>query len=158
MPDASPANRDEQIAALAGQFVAYLRQGTDVDIETPEAVSDARGFTVLLAAIERLDLALGQLLDFASVYDDGSPSLEPLALPTAALTGEYLRHATGAEWLTPDPDDPMPDDSLTIVSADGIAIDLLGVARATLLSGAPNVRAIVTRLIESPDQEDRGDT
>jgi hypothetical protein len=153
MAGASPANRNDQIAALADQFVVYLRQGTDIEIAAPGAVSDARGSAALLAAVERLDLALGQLLDLASVYEMAGPSLEPFTMPAAALTGEYLRHATGATWLPPDPDDPMPDDTLTIVTAGGIAIDLLGLARATLLSGNPNLRAIVARLIEEPSPE-----
>jgi hypothetical protein len=102
----------------------------------------------LLVAVERLDLALGQLADLASVYDTSAgPSLEPLALPVAALTGEYLA-AAGSRWLPPDPDDPTPSDGLTIVTAGGIAIDLLGVARATLLSGAPNLAAVVERLVD----------
>ena len=148
MAAASPASRDEQIAALAARFVVYLRQGTDVEIDDPGAVSDARGPAVLLAAVERLDLALVQLTDMASVYDSGaSPALEPLALPAAALTGEYLRHATGATWLAPDPDDPMPDDTLMIVTSDGIAIDLLGLTRVALLGGEPNLRAVVVRLV-----------
>jgi hypothetical protein len=150
MADASPANRNDQIAALADQFVVYLRQGTDIEIDAPGAVSDARGSTALLAAVERLDLALAQLVDLASVYEMAGPSLEPFAMPAAALIGEYLRHATGATWFPPDPDDPLPDDTLTIVSDGGIAIDLLGLARATLLSGHPNLRAIVARLIEEP--------
>jgi hypothetical protein len=148
MAAASPANRDEQIAALATQFVAYLRQGTDVELDAPGVVSDAHGPAALLDAVERLDLALAQLVDLASVYDDGaSMSLEPLVLPAAALTGEYLRAASGASWLAPDPDDPAPDDTLAIVTTDGIAIDLLGAARATLLSGAPNLRSVVERLL-----------
>lgn len=149
MAAASPASRDEQIAALAEQFVAYLRQATDIKLDTPGAVSDAHGPAALLAAVERLDLALAQLLDMASVYDDASsPSLEALALPAAALTGEYLRHATGARWLAPDPDDPMPDDTLTLVTGDGIAIDLFGVTRAALLGGDPNLSAVIARLVE----------
>jgi hypothetical protein len=148
MAAASPANRDEQIAALATQFVAYLRQGTDVELDAPGAVSVTHGPAALLDAIERLDLALAQLVDLASVYDDGaSMSLETLVLPAAALTGEYLRVTSGAGWLAPDPDDPRPDDSLAIVTSDGIAIDLLGAARATLLSGAPNLRSVVERLL-----------
>ncbi len=149
MAAASPASRDEQIAALAGQLIAYLRQATDVDLQAPGAVSDAHGLAALRTAVERLDLALAQLLDMASVYDDaGGPSLETFALPAAALTGEYLRHATGAAWLPPDPDDPLPDDTLTLVTSDGIAIDLLGVTRAALLGGNPNLSAVVTRLVE----------
>ncbi|HEX5166368.1 MAG TPA: hypothetical protein VFV93_13285 [Thermomicrobiales bacterium] len=148
MAAASPDSRDEQIAALAGQFVAYLRQGTDVELDAPGAVSDAHGPAALLDAVERLDLALAQLVDLASVYDDGaSMSLESLVLPAAALMGEYLRVCSGASWLAPDPDDPAPDDSLAIVTSDGIAIDLLGAARATLLSGAPNLRSVVERLL-----------
>jgi hypothetical protein len=146
MAAASPASREEQIEALAGQLVAYLRHGTDVGLDEPRAVSDAHGPAALLAAVERLDLALAQLADLASIYEGAGPSLEPLALPAAALTGEYLRHATGAAWLAPDPDDPMPDDALTIVTADGVAIDLLGVARASLLSGNPNFRAVIEGL------------
>ncbi len=148
MAAASPASRDEQIAALAGQLVAYLRQATDIELDPPGAVSDARGLAALLAAVERLDLALAQLLDLASVYDDtGSPSLETFALPAAALTGEYLRLAAGASWLAPDPDDLMPDDTLTLVTSHGIAIDLLGVTRAALLSGDPNLSVVIARLV-----------
>ena len=148
MAAASPASREERIAALATQFVDYVRQGTDVELDAPGAVSDARGPAALLEAVERLDLALGQLIDMASIYDDGaSHSLEPLALPAAALTGEYLRLATGATWLTPDPDDPMPDDALTLVTNDGVAIDLLGLTRAALLGGNPNLRAVIARLV-----------
>ena len=150
MAAASPASRDERIVALAGHLVAYLRQATDVEIDAPGAVSDARGPATLLAAVERLDLALAQLLDLASVYDDGGgPTLESFTLPAAALTGEYLRHATGARWLAPDPDDPLPDDALTLVTSDGLAIDLLGATRATLLGGDPKLSAVVARLIES---------
>lgn len=146
----NPVSREEQIAALAAQFVAYLRQGTDVVLDAPEAVSDAHGLSSVLDAVERLDLALGQMIDLASIYEDNTrPSLEPLALPAAALTGEYLRYAAGANWLPVDPDDPMPDDTLTIVTHDGIAIDMLGLARATLLSGAPNLYAVVERLVTS---------
>jgi hypothetical protein len=150
MPAANPASREEQIAALATQFVVYLRQGTDVELDAPEAVSDAHGLSTVLDAIERLDLALGQMIDLASIYEDNSgPSLEPLALPAAALIGEYLRFGIDACWLPVDPDDPMPDDSMAIVTRDGIAIDLLGLARATLMSGAPNLRAVVERLAPS---------
>ena len=148
MAAASPASRDEQIAALAQQFIAYLRQATDVELEAPGAVSVAHGPAALLAAVDRLDLALAQLLDMASVYDGGSPPLDTFALPVAALTGEYLRHATGAGWLAPDPDESMADDTLTLVTSDGIAIDLLGLSRAALLSSNPNLRAVVARLVE----------
>lgn len=143
MADANRASRDGRIAALAERLVVYVRQATEIELEPPGAVSDARGPAALLAAIERLDLALAQLTDLASVYESAGPPLEPLALPVAALTGEYLRHATGATWLTPDPDDPMTDDTLTLVTSDGVAIDLLGVTRAALLGGNPNLRAVV---------------
>jgi hypothetical protein len=149
MAAASPASRDEQIAALAEQLVAYLRHATDVELEAPGVVSDAHGPDLLLAAISRLDHALAQLIDLASIYDvGGGPSLEAFALPAAALTGEYVRHTTGAAWLAPDPDDPMPDDTLMLVTSDGLAVDLLGVARATLLGGNPNLSAVVARLVD----------
>ncbi|MGH9175472.1 MAG: hypothetical protein ACRD1H_13995 [Vicinamibacterales bacterium] len=149
MTGASPTSRDERIAALAAQLVAYLRQQTEIVIDMPGDI-DPDGPAPLLAAFERLDLALGQLADIASVYDEGpGPALEPLALPLAALTGEHLRHVAAAHWLPADPDDPNPDDSLLLVTADGIVIDLLGVARAALLSGAPNLTAVVSRLIAS---------
>lgn len=154
MAAASPVSRDERIAALAAQLLDYLRHGTDVELDNPEAMRDADGPDALVAAVERLDLALAQLTDLASVYDGASPSLEPLALPAAALTGEYLRQATGAAWLAPEPDDPLPDDNLTLVTSDGIAIDLLGLARAALLSGAPNLRAVVATLV-APEEPQR---
>lgn len=148
MADENPGSREQRIAGLANQLVEYLSQGTDVELDAPGAMSNAHGPDVVLGAIERLDLALGQLLDLASVYDGATPSLEPLALPAAALTGEYLRNATGAAWLPPDPDDPRADDELTLVTSDGVALDLLGLARATLMSGDPNFRSVVARLIE----------
>ena len=151
MTGASPTSRDVQLATLASQLVEYLRQQTDIQIDPPGAIGpDAAA--ELLAAFERLDLALGQLADLASIYDEGiGPALDGLALPLAALTGEHLRHTTAAQWLPHDPDDPNPDDSLLLVTADGIAIDLLGVARAALLSGAPNLTAVVRQLITGPD-------
>ena len=96
----SPASREERISALASQLVTYLRHGTDAELDDPGAVSDAHGPDALLDAVERLDLALAQLSDLATVYDDGArPPLDQLALPVAALTGEYLRHGGGAAWV-----------------------------------------------------------
>lgn len=142
------SGRDRQIHALARQLIGHLAGQTDIELIQIGAVGAARGPDVLLTAIERLDAALAQLADLASVYgDDRQFSLDPLVLPVAALFGEYLRDATGASWHHPDPDDPMPDDELILLMPDGIAVDLLGVARAALVSNAPNLTAVARGVV-----------
>jgi hypothetical protein len=141
----------ERIAELAYQFAGYLTAQTEIEVIDSGAVGDTHGPVAVLAAFERLDAALEQLADLASVYsDDRRASLEPLALPTAALAGEYLRHALGASWYPGglDGGDRVPGESLVIVLPGGVAADLLAVVRAALLSGAPNLTAIARSLVD----------
>ncbi len=143
----SASERAGQIAALAHRLVEYLQQQTGNDIVEPGAVSNAYGPSHFLLAFERLDAALDQIGDLASVYaDDPRATLEPLVLPTAALAGEYLRAALGARWHEPN-DDPLAGEALILVLPDGIAIELVGVARAAILSSAPNLTAVARRLV-----------
>ena len=146
-----PDERDAQIVTLAERFREYLSQQTDIEIVPSGAVASGDGPAAvpLETAFERLDAALGQLIDFASIYAEGqvaSDMLEPLILPAAALAGEYLRAALDASWIAPDLEMPDWDSSLDLALPQGIAIDLVGVTRAALLSGAPNLSALIHRL------------
>jgi hypothetical protein len=135
------SDRDEQFTALAKQFSDYLHGQTGIALEPPVAGEPAS----LRQSIERLDLALAQIADLASVYGaDHRSDIEPLTVPTAVLTGEYLRIGIGAHWLEPAFDG---DGSLLLVTPDGVAIDLDGLARSALLSQQPNLSALVERLI-----------
>lgn len=138
------SDRASRIQAVALGYRDYLRNQTDIEMAEIGAVDQSHGPDALVAAIERVDHALTQMIDLASVYtDDARMSLEPLLVPTAALVGEYLRVALTAEWM---PDDGMQD-ALIIVLPNGIAADLVGVARTALLSGAPNFSAVIASLI-----------
>jgi hypothetical protein len=136
------SNRDARFAELARQFSDYLHGQTGIALEPPVS-----GQTVSLRqSIERLDLALAQIADLASVYGaDHRSDIEPLTVPTAVLTGEYLRIGLGARWLEPAFEG---DGSLMLVTPDGVAIDLDGLARSALMSQQPNLSALVERLIQ----------
>lgn len=150
-----PDERDAQIVALADRFREYLSHQTDIDIVPPVAVAidDGHASVSLEIAFERLDAALGQLIDLASIYAEGqiaTDMLEPLILPAAALAGEYLRSALDAFWIAPDLEMPNWDAELDLALPGGIGIDLVGVTRAALLSGMPNLSAIARRVTEDP--------
>ncbi|RIK45227.1 MAG: hypothetical protein DCC58_07115 [Chloroflexi bacterium] len=134
-------SRAAWLAELGRGFREYLVGQTEIDLVALESDD-----TTLIVAFERFDLALGQLADLASVYgDDSRGMLDPLVLPAAALTGEYLRVLAGAAWVEPDPDVPA-DDSLLLVLANGLAIDLHGIARAALGGSGPGLGAAIARL------------
>jgi hypothetical protein len=138
------ADRASRFAALASGFAGYLTAQTGIEIAVPSGTGAAADADprVVLATIERLDAALQQIIDLATAYsDDPRLTLEPLALPAAALMGEVLRAGLGAAWL-----DEGDEDALAIVTLDGIAIDLVGVTRAALLSGSPNLTAVARRM------------
>jgi len=144
------SDRASRVQAVALGFRDYLRNQTDIelpDLTDLGAIRAAHGSEGLIPVMERLDFALAQMIDLATVYtDDARMSLEPLTVPTAALVGEYLRTTLAATWLDDDDD---TQDSLVIVLPNGIAADLTGVARSALLSGAPNFTAVITALISS---------
>lgn len=153
-----PDERNEQILALAERFREYLSHQTDIQIVPPGAVttSDGSDAISLEIAFERLDAALGQLIDLASIYAEGqvaTDALESLILPAAALAGEYLRAALDASWLPVDPEMPDAGSMLDLALPGGVAIDLVGVARAALLSTAPNLSAVARRIIEDIPEE-----
>jgi hypothetical protein len=134
--------RDTQFAELARQFSDYLHGQTGIMLELPVAGQPAS----LMQSIQRLDLALAQIADLASVYGaDHRSDIEPLTVPTAVLTGEYLRIGLGAHWLEPAYEG---DVSLLLVTRDGVAIDLDGLARSALMSQQPDLSALVERLIQ----------
>jgi len=139
----SGAGRDRAawMAELARGFRDYLIGQTDIEL-----VAIGEGTTIALA-FERLDLALGQLADLASIYgDDSRGMLAPLVVPTAALAGEYLRVLAGGTWVEPDPELPL-DDSLLVVLPNGIAVDLHGVARGAVGGVGPSLPSVVAALM-----------
>ena len=134
-------SRDEQISEIAFHFVEFI------DSQTGSAPPIPGDFDAseLLSAFEALDESLNQLADLADVYGtDRMQAIEPLVLPTAALVGEYMRHAAGADWIEPVID---ADTTLIIATTDGVAVDLTGAVRASLLSGISNLKTMVDRLI-----------
>lgn len=134
--------RDEQYSEYARGYEDYLRAQTGIELQAPQA-DDPNS---LRASFERLDLALGQIADLASVYgSDSRADIEPLTTPTAVLAGEYLRVGMGAIWMEPAYEG---DQSLLLATPNGIALDLEGVARSTLMSSQPNLTALVNRLLE----------
>lgn len=146
-PIPDPDERNAQIAQLAEQFREYLSQQTDIEIVPLGAIASGEGPAAvsLEIAFERLDAALGQIIDLASIYAEGqiaTDMLEPLILPAAALAGEYFRSALDAFWIAPDPEMPDAGSELDLGLPGGIAIDLVGVTRAAMLSGEPDLSAI----------------
>ncbi len=127
---------------LARGFREYLADQSEVDL----IAIDAPGGDVVVA-LERFDLALGQLADMAVVYgDDSRAVLDPLVVPAAALAGEYLRGLAGAAWVEPDPELP-PDDTLLVVLVGGGLLDLHVVARSAFSGFGPSLgAALVARL------------
>ncbi len=135
-------DREAQIAGVAGQFVAFIDAQTGSAPPAPESVAQDD----LLSAFQELDSSLDQLADLADVYGtDRLQAIEPLVLPAAALVGEYMRHAAGARWVEPLID---ADTTLIIATADGVAVDLTGAVRASLLSGMSNLKTMAMRLLD----------
>lgn len=135
-------DRNGQFEHLARQFADYLRGQTGIDMiaPLPGDVSSLRG------SMERLDLALAQIADMASVYGaDHRSDIEPLTVPTAVLAGEYLRIALDAHWLEPAFEG---DSSLLLVTTDGVALDMDGLARSALMSRQPDLSSLIERLIQ----------
>jgi hypothetical protein len=125
-------DRDKQ--DLARHFRAYLTDQTGIEILDIGAVRTVDGPEALRTAFERLDAAIGQLVDLASVYSDTpQQALEPLALPIAALAGEYLRVHLGGHWRA---GDDAAGAVATIDLDDGRSIDVLSVVHRMLASGS----------------------
>lgn len=135
------SERDEQLSEYARGFAEYLASQTGVSLPLPES----RDRHLLRASFERLDLALGQIVDLASVYgDDSRHDIEPLIVPTAVLAGEYLRVGVSGRWLEAAYEG---DTALLLSTPDGIALDMHGLARSALLSPEPNLTAFLDRLL-----------
>lgn len=135
------STREADIKLAASRFAEYLRSQTAATVPDPGAVTDQ---VSLDAAFSSLDAAIEQLLDLATAYgSDPRLDADPLVLPIAALTGEYLRVGADGVWLEPDED---PDQTLVIRLPDGREIDLTGAARGCLLTGIPNLQGMVRRL------------
>lgn len=133
----------EQMESLAGQFSAYLTDQTGVVLESPRP-GDRDS---LRRSFERLDLALGQVADMASVYGSEQRSdIEPLTLPTAVLAGEYLRIGLHGRWMEPAYEG---DTNLMLVTGGGVALDMDGMARTALLSPQPNLTAFIEKLLRA---------
>lgn len=133
--------REEQLSNYARGFAEYLAAQTGVEISMPEN-QDADH---LRGSIERLELALEQLADLASVYgEDSRHDVEPLVMPTAVLAGEYLRVGAGARWLEPAFDG---DTALLLAMPDGVALDMHGLAHSTLVSPHQHLTTVVNRLL-----------
>lgn len=140
--DNSLESRSSAIAELARQFADYLHGQTGIAVSILETANRAQ----LHKELQKLDLALGQLADLASVYGaDHRGDIEPLAIPAASLAGELLRITTGATWMEPAYDG---DINLMMVIPDGPVIDLEGLARTALLSTHPALAPLIARLVE----------
>ena len=133
----------EHMQRLAGQFSRYLGDQTGVALEPPVPGDSAS----LRRSFERLDLALAQIADMASVYGSEQRSdIEPLTLPTAVLAGEYLRIGLSGRWMEPAYEG---DTNLMLVTGEGVALDMDGMARTALLSPQPNLTALIEQLLLS---------
>ena len=142
--DEETAGRDEQIRAVASQFIRFIELQTDSAPPDPDSVDPDS----LISAAGELDAALNQLVDMGDAYGtDRMSAAEPLVLPAAAVLGEYLRAGASARWEEPEVD---ADTTLIVATPDGIAIDLTGAVRASLLTGEANLRMMIERLVQ-PD-------
>lgn len=143
MPAPVTARSDaDRLSDLARQFRDFLTHQTNVELLDIGAVSS--GLDALRSALERLDAALDQLADLTTVYADTmTGSLEPLVYPVAALTGEYVRHTLGGQWQSQDDDIPPGHESLKMTLDDGDTIDLISIVRVAILSGPPNLTAMI---------------
>lgn len=140
--DDAASQRSQQLREYALGFAEYLSGQTGIQLSPPACQHPEH----LRGSMERLDLALGQIADLASVYgDDSRHDMEPLIIPAAALAGEYLREGLNARWLEPAYDG---DDALLLTTPDGVALDMAGVVRAALMSPQPNLTALVDRLLD----------
>ena len=127
---------------LARQFADYLRGQTGIELTFPEPGDRVN----LLVCIERLDLALGQIADLASVYGaDQRSDIEPLTIPTAVLAGEFLRLGIEATWMEPAYEG---DTNLMLMTNDSVALDMEGMARSVLLSQSPALGKLLAPLIK----------
>lgn len=128
---------------LAEHYADYLHGQTGVHLVPPSAGN----VESLRASFERLDIALAQLADLAAVYGaEHRSDIEPLTIPTAVLAGEYLRVGTAGRWMEPAFDG---DTNLMLVTGDGVAVDMDGLARTALMSHQPALSALVERLIST---------
>lgn len=133
--------RNEALSEIARQFTDYLEGQTGILVTQPEPGNHDS----LRDSFERLDLALAQIADLASVYGaDARADIEPLTVPTAALAGELLRSGIGGHWMEPAYEG---DPTLMLVTAGGIALDLDGMARSALLSRQPSLSPLIEKLI-----------
>jgi hypothetical protein len=128
---------------LAGTFRTYLSDQTGLVLPDPGVVDTLHGPVALRAALEALDAAVNQLADLASIYAEGPVApLEPLALPIAALAGEYIRAHLAARWHA-EPD--QGEGALLVLPAESEprVLDLLALVRAMLASGALHLATLV---------------
>lgn len=134
----------DRLSGLARQFREFLIHQTNVSLHDFGVESAACGPVALRAALERLDAALDQMSDLASVYaDTNAGSLEPLIYPVAVLTGEYIRDTIGGQWQPPDDDAPPGDGTLNMKLTDGEVVDLTSVVRVAILAGTPSLSVMV---------------
>lgn len=141
MSQESPS-REEQIAEVAARFADFIETQTGEGVPEPASIAPDG----LEDALSALDAALNQLADLADAYGtDRLQAVEPLVLPIAALAGEYLIHGADASWVEPIID---ADSTLIIALPGGVAVDLTGAVRASLMSGMSNLRVMVARLLD----------
>lgn len=131
----------DRMIEIARQFSDYLRGQTGIDLTFP-ATDDTAS---LRESLELLDLALAQVADLASVYGaDPRGDIEPLAVPTAVITGEFIRIASGGRWMEPAFEGDL---NLLLVSSKSVVFDLEGLARTALMSRQPAIAPLVMKLL-----------
>jgi hypothetical protein len=145
-----PLSYPQQISWLAAEFARYVRDQTGVAVLDPSEVAIGR----LAEAAGRLEIALAQLMDFATVYgSDSSSDLGQFAVPVAALLGEYLQAAAGAVWLEGQPGD---FSLLLLRLPDGALVELTSTVRSMLGGGVPNLAGYLEQFeaVEEAGQAD----